>query len=150
MVLNTLEDCSSTDTMNGAMGVLTKAWRWVGFGQGTLETPRTCGWLCRPGALQSDLGWGPWAQGWQGKKPQCQEKEQRPAGRLPQSTRSSQNSKMQASMNIATDVSPVNSRQEDHFKSCLGLGSKFAEDILCYYKPAFVSRSPKKRRSHVR
>lgn len=32
-----------TDTVNRAMGVLTKVWRWVGFGQGTLGTPRT--WL---------------------------------------------------------------------------------------------------------
>lgn len=73
----------------------------------------------------SDLGWGPCAQGWQ-------ERGQHPTGRLAQSTKSSQNSKMQQLMDTVSDVSPVNSRQEDNFNPRLGLGLKFSEDILCY------------------
>lgn len=35
-------------------------------------------------------------------------------------------------MDIVSDVSPVNSRQEDNFNPRLGLDLKFAEAILCY------------------
>lgn len=49
-----------------------------------------------------------------------------------QSPKSSQNSKMQQSTNTVSDISSVNSRQEDNFNPCLGLGLKFAEDILYY------------------
>lgn len=66
------------------------------------------GWLHRCGTLQSDLSWGLVHLDGRGSH-NVREKEWHPAGRLAQVTKSPQNSKMQRSMDTATDISPANS-----------------------------------------
>lgn len=90
------------------------------FGHGALGIPRT---RLTP-QLWDTSEWpeqGSCTHQWQGK-PHCQEKEWHPAERPAQSTQCLQNSKMQESVNAATNISPANPSQENSYNPCLELG----------------------------